>query len=268
VATEAARRLIPRWNTITLFTPYGHSTYHGIDAQVEKRYSSGMSFTASYTWSHSLDNIAEQFGSGGGGLQSSKDFASARGNANFDVRHRFVSATVWEMPFGKGRRWLNRGGILNHAFGGWQLSGMVSAQTGHYFSISVPNPRTVLGSSGVTSWWPDRIADPRLDDRSADRWFNTAAFVMPRNADGTYRYGNAGRGILNGDGPFNMDAGLMKSFRLIERFALQFRWEVFNLTNTATVADPNVSLGNPDFGTSRSSLSTPRQMQFALRLSF
>ena len=65
VATEAARRLIPRWNTISLFTPYGHSTYHGIDAQVEKRYSSGVSFTASYTWSHSLDNIAEQFGSGG-----------------------------------------------------------------------------------------------------------------------------------------------------------------------------------------------------------
>ena len=60
----------------------------------------------------------------------------------------------------------------------------------------------------------------------------------------------------------------MKSFRLTERFALQFRWEVFNLTNTPTVADPNVSLGNPDFGTSRTSLSTPRQMQFALRLTF
>jgi hypothetical protein len=92
--------------------------------------------------------------------------------------------------------------------------------------------------------------------------------VIPRNADGTYRYGNAGRGILNGDGMFNVDMGLMKNFKLTERFGLQFRWETFNLTNTPTLADPNVNLGNPDFAKSRSTVSTPRQMQFALRLSF
>ena len=68
---------MPQWNTITFQTPYGHSTYHGLDVQIEKRYANGLSFSAAYTWSHSLDNIAEQFGSGGGGLQSSKEFVRA-----------------------------------------------------------------------------------------------------------------------------------------------------------------------------------------------
>jgi hypothetical protein len=268
VATEASRRLIPRWNTINFRSPYGHSSYHGLDAQVEKSYASGLSFTAAYTWSHALDNIAEQFGSGGGGLQNFKDFRSARGNSNFDVRHRLVSAAVWEMPFGRGRRWLNRAGLLDRALGGWQLSSTVGMQTGHNFLITIPNARTVLGATAVGGWWPDRIADPRLVTRTADRWFNGAAFALPRNEDGTYRYGNAGRGILNGDGPFNLDAGLMKMFRVTERVGVQLRWEVFNLTNTPTLGDPNVSFGSPDFAVSRSTLSTPRQMQFALRVSY
>ena len=91
----------------------------------------------------------------------------------------------------------------------------------------------------MADWWPDRIADPRLDNRTADRWFDTGAFVLPRNADGAYRFGNAGRGILNGDGLFNIDGGLMKNFRLTERFGMQFRWETFNATNTPTLDDPN-----------------------------
>ena len=152
--------------------------------------------------------------------------------------------------------------------GGWQLTGMTAIQTGHYFSVTVPNARTLLGASAIGDWWADRVGNPTLQTRTADRWFNTSAFVLPRGADGSYHFGNSGRAVANGDGPFNVDVGMMKNFRLTERFGLQFRWEVFNLTNTPTLADPNVSLGNPDFGKSRSTLSTPRQMQFALRLTF
>jgi hypothetical protein len=261
-ATEAARRWIPRWNNINFRSPYGHASYHGMDVQLEKRYAAGFSFSTSYNWSHSLDNVPEQFGSGGGGLQSFKDFRSARGNSNFDLRHRFVTAAVWEMPFARG------GGWVNHVLGGWQLSSMLAVQTGHYFTVTVPNARTLLGATALSDWWPDRLSDPALENRTADRWFDTAAFALPRNADGTYRFGNSGRAILNGDGLFNVDAGLMKNFRVSERFTLQFRGEAFNLTNTPTVADPNAILGNPDFGKSRATVSTPRQLQFALRLAF
>ena len=247
-ATETNRRLIPRWNSITLRTPFGHSSYHGMDVQLEKRSAGGLLLSASYTWSHY--------------------FRSARGNSNFDLRHRFVSSAVWEVPVGRGRRWMDHGGILDHVFGGWQLSALISLQTGHNFTVTVPNSRTLLGATALSDWWPDRIADPRLETRTDDRWFDTAAFVLPRGSDGAYHFGNAGRGILNGDGLFNLDGGLMKNFSLTERFRLQFRWETFNLTNTPTLSDPNASLGNPDFGKSRGTVSTPRQMQFALRLSF
>jgi hypothetical protein len=268
VATEVSRRLIPRWNNINFRSPYAHAGYHGMDVQLEKRYASGFSFTTSYNWSHSLDNASEQFGSGGGGLQSFKDFHSARGNSNFDIRHRFVAGAMWEMPFGRGRRWMNHGGVLNHILGGWQLSGLISSQTGHYFTVNVPNARTLLGATALADWWPDRVANPVLERRTADRWFDTTAFVLPRGPDGTYHFGNAGRAILNSDGLFNLDAGLMKNFQLTERFGLQVRWEAFNLTNTPTLADPNAAFGNPDFGKSRGTISTPRQMQFAMRLAF
>ena len=257
-ATEPRRRRIPDWNNIDLQTPYGHAGYHGLDLQLERRYAQGLSLSAAYTWSHSIDNIPEQFGSGGGGLQDFRDFRQSRGNSNFDYRHRFVAGAVYELPFAKSRRF----------FGGWQISGLIASQTGHYYTVTLPNARQRIGATGVGAWWPDRIREPRLEHRTADRWFDTGAFVLPRNPDGSLRLGNAGRAILNGDGDFNADVGLLKTFRVTERVAVQFRWEVFNLTNTPTLSDPNTNLESPDFGKVRGTVSTPRQMQFALRLEF
>jgi Carboxypeptidase regulatory-like domain len=268
LGTERQRRPIPQWNNITLRTPFGHANYHGLDAQVERRFSQGFSLSGAYTWSHSLDNVTEQFGSGGGGLQDFDNFEGSRGNSDFDYRHRVVAAALYELPFGSGRALMNQKGWMNQLFGGWQVSGIISAQTGHYFTLTVPNSRQRLGATRVGAWFPDRVSDGTLDHRTADQWFDTAAFVLPRNPDGTFRLGNAGRAILNGDGPFNVDFGLMKSFPITERVNLQFRWETFNLTNTPTLADPNTTLESPDFGKIRSTVSLPRQMQFALRLTF
>jgi hypothetical protein len=262
-ATERQRRKIPAWNNVNLRTPFGASNYHGLDAQLERRYAGGLTLTAAYTWSHSIDNIPEQFGSGGGGLMDYRNFDLNRGNSNFDLRHRFVAAAIYELPLAKGRQ-----GALRHVFGGWQLSSLVSAQTGHYFTVTVPNARTRLGATCIGNWWPDRIADPTLETRTADRWFDQAAFILPRDSAGNWRIGNAGRAILSSDGPFNLDFGLMKAFPLTESVRLQFRWETFNLTNTPTLGDPNSNIESPDFAISRGTVSTPRQMQFALRLEF
>ncbi len=267
-ATEVQRRKIPQWNTVTLQTPYGHATYHGLDLQLERRFASGFSFTAGYTWSHSIDNIPEQFGSGGGGLMDFRNINLNRGNSNFDIRHRFITSTVYELPVGKGRRWMNHGGVLNQIFGGWQLSSLWSAMTGGYFTVTVPNARQRLGATGIGDWWPDRIREPKLDNRTADRWFDTSAFASPRNPDGTWYLGDAGRAILSTDGLFNIDLGLSKSFPITERFHAQLRWETFNLTNTPTLGNPTANIESPDFGKVRSTASIPRQMQFALRLEF
>jgi len=268
VATEVQRRRIPQWNNVTLRTPFGHSSYHGMDALIERRYESSFYFTAAYTWSHSIDNIAEQFGPGGGGLMDYRNFNLNRASSNFDVRHRFAASSTWELPVGKGRRWMNRGGALNHLLGGWAFTNLLSMQTGNYYTITVPNARQRLGATGIGDWWPDRIRNPRLDTRTAQRWFDTKAFALPRLPDGTWYLGNAGRAILNEDGLLNIDIGLNKSFPVTETMRLQFRWELFNLTNTPTLGTPTTNFESPDSGTVRGTVSIPRQMQFALRLEF
>jgi hypothetical protein len=267
-ATERQRRRIPTWNQINFRAPFGQGNYHGLDLQLERRYANGLYFSGAYTWSHSIDNIPEQFGPGGGGLMDFRNIDQNRANSNFDVRHRFIGSVAYELPFGKGRRWMNHGGILNGVFGGWEMSNMLSMQTGNYFTITVPNPLNRLGASGIGNWWPDRIRDPKLDNRTADRWFDTTAFALPQTPQGVWYLGNAGRAILNEDGLFNLDFGLKKSFPLGESRRLQVRWETFNLTNTPSLATPDVNIESPDFGKVRSTASTPRQMQFALRLEF
>ena len=267
-ATERQRRRIPTWNEISFRAPFGQANYHGLDVQLERRYASGLYFSAAYTWGHSIDNIPEQFGPGGGGLMDFRNIDANRGNSNFDVRHRFIGSLAYELPAGRGKRWLNRDGVLNAIFGGWELSNLLSMQTGNYFTITAPNPRERLGASGIGNWWPDRIHDPRLDNRTPARWFDTSAFALPRTPAGAWYLGNAGRAILNEDGLFNLDFGLKKSFPLGESRRLQVRWETFNITNTPTLGTPTVNIESPDFGTVRATVSTPRQMQFALRLEF
>ena len=267
-ATERQRRKIPTWNNVTLRTPLGAGNYHGLNTQLERRYTSGLYLSAAYTWGHAIDNVPEQFGGGGGGLSDYRNFRLSRGHSNYDIRHRFVLGTVYELPVGRGRRWVSRPGLLELVLGGWQLSGIWSAQTGDYFTLTLANARQRLGATFIGDWWPDRLRSGRLEVRTADRWFDPTAFALPRDAAGNWYIGNAGRAILNSDGAFNIDLGLMKNFAISERVGLQFRWEAFNLSNTPTLDRPNANIESPDVAKIRGTFSTPRQMQFALRLAF
>ena len=268
-ATERNRRPLPQWNTITLYTPFGHSSYHGLDVQLERRFSSGLSASASYTWSHSLDNASEQFGdSGNNGLQDLHNWNLSRGSSTFDTRQRLINSFVYELPFGAGKRWLSRKGMVNALLGGWQLSGLVAAQTGHPFTVILANSRTLLGATAVGDWRPDLVGNGIAANPSPDHWLNPAAFALPQNRDGSYRFGTEGRDVFLTNRLFNFDAGLMKYFAVTERLGIQFRWETFNATNTPQYGNPNRTFGAPDFGVIRTTDSTPRQMQFALRATF
>jgi hypothetical protein len=267
-ATAPARRPIPQWNNITLQTPFGHSSYHGLNLQMEKRYAAGLTLNAAYTWSHSIDNIGEQFGGPAGDIQQFTDFNASRASSGFDVRQRFVVSGVYELPMGKGKPLLNRGGIANAILGGWQMTSILSFQRGLPFSVTVANSLTRLGGNNLTDWRADRIGDGAIDNPNQNRWFDATAFVLPRAADGSWHYGNGGRNILHADGVGNLDFGLMKIFDIKERLHLQFRAEIFNLSNSPQYANPVVSIDNPDVGKSQAIVNSPRQMQFALRLTF
>ena len=202
-------------------------------------------------------------------IQDPHDLRGDRGNSGFDRRHRLVAHAVLDLPFGVDRRWLAGDGPLRVLFSGWQLSGIVSVQSGAPFDVVLLDPANRLGvTPGNTVWRPDLVGDPRLSNPTADAWVDPAAFGVPQNADGTYRYGNLGRNSLSGPGYFNLDAGLTREFRLGSARRLQLRWEVFNATNHPSYGLPDARLGSADFGTIRTTVSTPRQMQFGLRLVF
>lgn len=265
-ATIVSRRPIPQWNTVTLESPYGHSSYNGMNVQLEKRFAAGLNFTAAYTWSHSIDNIAEQFGGSAGDLQQTTDFNASRGPSGFDVRQRFVSSTVYQLPFGKGKPFMNRGGILNAMLGGWQVTNILTFQGGLPFSITVTGPAQLLGGNNLADWRANVVGDWRIPNPNQNLWFNPQAFAVPL-VNGVYTYGNSGRNILRGDGIGNLDAGLMKAFDIRERYHVQFRWEVFNITNSPQYANPTVTVGTT-LGTVASIVNSPRQMQFSLKLAF
>ncbi|MGH9341455.1 MAG: TonB-dependent receptor domain-containing protein [Acidobacteriota bacterium] len=270
VDTEPQRRPWPQFSSVGLFSPYAHSSYNSLQMKLDKRFSHSISFLASYTWSHSLDNAGEPFGQEAG-ITTPWDYDNDYGDSPFDVRHRFVSSFLWEMPFGRGQPWLDRAGVVDAIVGGWQLNGILAAQTGTPFTPGVSNSYDHLGTLGVGIWRPDRLADGNLpsDQRTADRWFDASAFAKPCDADGANcRIGTAGRTILRSPGMFNLDLGLMKNFWLTEDKRIQFRWETFNVTNTPFWADPNATIDNPQVGIIRSTRGDPRQMQFALKFIF
>jgi outer membrane receptor protein involved in Fe transport len=265
-ATEVQRRAFPNINQIQYHSPMGHSSFHGLDVQLEKRYSRGHSFSLGYGWGHALSNVGEQFGPDVG-FQDPWNWNNNRGTAGFDIRHKFVAGYIYEMPFGKGRRWANRPGALDLLVGGWQLSGLTTMRTGMVYNPTLPNPQTALGTVKVQQWRPDRIAKGTVPNPNPDRWFDPSAFVRPCDAAGC-RLGNAGPNILTSGGAINTDLGLSKYFQLSERFRLQFRWESFNAFNTPAFGRPNGNLESPDVGKVRDTVSAPRVMQWALRLAF
>jgi hypothetical protein len=265
--TERQRRPIPSLGAITYRETSGRASYHGLEATLDRRLARGIQFSLAYTWSHSIDDVTEQFGAEGPVIQDKRNLQADKGNSGFDRRHRLVGSYVIDLPFGPGRRWLHDGGLASMALGGWQLSGIAAMQSGAYFDVSI-SPITMLGVTGPAQWRPDLAGDPRVDNPGPDGWVNPNAFAVPQNADGTYRFGNLGRNTLLGPGYFNLDAGLMKDFRIGASRRLQIRWEVFNATNHPSYGLPNSILGDPDFGTIRTTISTPRQMQFGMKFVF
>ena len=269
-STERARRpFFPSLNGLTYRTPAAHSSYHGLEATLTKRLSEGLAFTTAYTWSHAIGQTAELFVSGdNGGPQDISCFSCERGSTTNDTRHRLVNSYMLNLPFGRGKKYLDRGGVLNAILGGWQMTGIMSVQSGQYFDLTLADSASELGTNGVGAWRPNVIGDHELSNPSPDLWFNPEAFETPLDSAGNPTFGNLGRNSLQESGIFNWDIGLMKNFQVTERVKLQFRWEIFNVTNHPSYGTPNTNLSSLDVGKITSTLGLPRQQQLGLRISF
>jgi hypothetical protein len=256
---------------------WGLSNYHAFTFKSDKRFSNGLGWLVTYTWSKWIDNVVfvggddATFGDDDQ-VQNIYDLRHERSLSTNHIPHRAVLAPIFELPFGTGKKWMNVTGPLDWILGGWQISGIVTLQAGSPFGVTVVNgPRDLLGDDADgTNLRADIAGDIRLPSgqqgqpavgQRGIQWFDPAGFASPAR----FTHGNSSRTIMLGPGTVNFDTALTKNFRFRERYRLQFRWEAFNATNTPSFGLPGSGLGGGGFGIASAGASD-REMQFALKL--
>lgn len=270
IARGQLLRPYPRFTTVTLYrNNVGHSTYHSFQAKVEKRFAGGFTLTGAYTFSRLIDDAGAVFDSAVltgpvANYQAADSFNKRleKDVSTGSIPHVFSSGLVYEFPFGRGRS-RSLAGWSNILAGGWQIAGIVRAQSGSPIAVTQATNLNAFAGFGIQR--PNRLTDPALpvDQRSTGRWFNTAAFSQA----GQFTVGNSSRNPVVGPGYKTVDVMLGKTIRLTERSRLEFRAECFNTTNTPPLGNPNGSFGNAAFGTITTALD-PRVYEFVLKLQF
>jgi hypothetical protein len=256
------RRPYPQFNNVTIaFPTLGSHNYHAGIFKIEKRFSHGVSFLSTYTWARNIGNIDQAAGFGDD--QIYQDYYNRqldRGPLSTDVIHRFVWSSVYDLPFGRGRKWATSG-FASHLVGGWQIGAIGTVQSGGPFTVTVQTNTTNSFSAGALR--ANVLRDPKLENPTISRWFDTEAFEAPP----AYAFGNAGRGILRGDNRVSLDLSLLKNFTFGENRYIQLRGEMFNSLNHPDFGLPNHVLDSPGFGTVTSA-TDPRTAQLGLRIVF
>jgi hypothetical protein len=263
----AQRRIWPEFGTIQQVGNTVNSNYHSLAVKLQRRFSSGLSFVSGYTWSKSIDTGSGIRTHGGDPLfpQNNYDLRADRGLSQYDVRHRWVTSFLWEVPVGKGKRWLNSSTFGDAVLGGWQLGSIITIQGGFPFTLTNGLDRANDGQGAYQR--PDYNGKEwQLDksQRGPRRWFNTGAFALPA----LYTYGNLGRTSLISPGLVGWDFSAAKRFSTFEQQHLEFRFEAFNLPNHPNFGLPNGVIVSPAFGAIGSTATTMREIQFALKYVF
>ena len=225
------------------FNPAGNSTYHALQTRFERRLSKSFGWLAVYTFSKSIDDSSGIATARSFGVTSVQDNYNLRGERSlsaFDVTHNLAYSVAWELPFGKGRKILDHGGLLNGLVGGWRLSALSNTQSG--MPLEMGTVTNLTGSLGGGSR-PNRLRSGKLEGAQRGRlnWFDPSAFALPA----AFSFGNTSRTEpgLRGPGEFNIDVLLAKEFRLRESVKLQFRSEFYNALNHFNPGDPNTTIG-------------------------
>lgn len=244
-------RPYPQFGDINVKRPVGYSWYHSLQSRIERRFENGFTFQFSHTWSKTMEAI--QF-------LNAADPMPSRVVSSLDRTIRWTASGVWELPFGKGRKWgTNMHTALDLIAGGWQLGGMVQTQSGQPLEFG----NRIFGGDLANVNLPS-------DQRGADRWFNVnsgfernAAAQLASNVRTTPWRWNG----IRGPGQNRVDLSLIKNFKMTERFITQFRAETYNAFNNVNLANPNIDPTSSAFG-QITGQDPPKSWQFALKVSF
>jgi len=256
-----------------------NSSYNALEASLSKRFSHGISFLASYTYSKSIDD-ASSFNMTGSAskpvagendlAQNPFDLAAERGRSLFDSRHRFVLSYQWSLPF-----WRQPHAWYQQILGNWQVNGIATLMSGTPFTVFDSTDFSVQGSapeiSGFFSNRPNLVAgqNPNSGPRTPNDWLNKNAFqqVIHDPNSPVQQFGTAGRNIAQGPGYANWDFSAFKNIRMAESKEFQFRAEFFNILNHTNFRLPDSDISSPTFNHILAAQS-PRLIQLALKFSF
>lgn len=235
----------------------GDNEYNALQVKVDKRYSNGFLLTTAYTWSRAMANAGDDNGGPAWYINPERNWA----RAGFDRRHTFVQSYIYELPFGKGKRWAQSGAGA-WILGGWQLNGILTLMTGNAINFSSTAPNNAPGNAQT----PNINGEFRVLGAINDSpWFDTSVFSAPA----ANTFGNVGRNAATGPKFFNLDASLFRTIEITERWKAELRAEAFALPNSPSwqYNNPNTNVNDANFGKIRGADGN-RTMQLGIRLLF
>ena len=253
-----AARPYPGFSSANLYNNTGDSWYNALHVKWERRFAEGLSFTGAYAWSKLLiDNVGPDIWTT---LVPFTPEGYLRGRSGNDRTHIMTLNGIYELPFGRGRKYMSgANAVANAILGGWQVSAIYYFTSGFPLTFGVPG--ATLGNGWGTR--PHIVGDLEVSDPGPSAWFNSAAFVAPDR----YTFGSSGMGILDGPGTHSFDTALAKNFPITEGRYIQFRWEMFNMPNHVNYGNPVTTTGLSTTGQIFSAGSA-RNMQFGLKFVF
>jgi hypothetical protein len=246
-----------------------------MEASLRKRFSHGLAFLASYTWSKTIDDVSSFniTGSAAKPVAGENDLAqnpfnlgAERGLSLFDARNRLVGSYEWALPF-----WNRAQNWYQWALGGWQLDGIATLMSGTPFTVFDSNDVAAQGSApevtGFSAQRPDLIGNPNDGPRTVRAWLKSSAFQRLDPTANAGQFGNEGRNVNIGPSYADWDFAALKNFRVTESKQLQFRAELFDFLNRTNFRLPDSDISSPTFNHILAA-QVPRQVQFALKFMF
>jgi hypothetical protein len=281
VGSATSRLPFANYGVIQLVADGANANYNSLSVKATRRFSQGLSVISSFTWSKSIDDTSGIRVQGFDTLfpQNSDCIQCERGLSSFDVRSRFVTSLLYDLPVGRGKKLNIQNAVANAVIGGWQSGGILTLQTGLPATLSIGGVDNASTSDGGYDRPNSTGISPYLSNPTPSRWLNPAAFVEAPPGS----FGNVGRNTIETPGIVALDAELHKQFRMPynERHELQFRFEAFNVLNHPSWGAPALNIlsgsafpGQPStaahqtFGVISGTSIGMRQIQLGLKYSF
>lgn len=247
-----------------------NSNYNSLQVKLEHPYSHGLQYLVSYTWSKSIDDGSGRFGlaeagpGGGAAVQEFYNPRNARAVSAFDVPQFLSVSGLYDLPFGKGKQFLNTG-LPAVLLGGWQVDSISKLSSGQVYTMNVNGDIAQIGQGGGGYGRPNLVpgVSPKPAHPTYLEWYNPAAFSVPVKS-----FGDVGRDSLRSSHVATTDFSVLKNFAYSETIFVQFRAEAFNIMNIQNYGVPDPNISDSTAGVISALATKPRQLQFALRLNF